>query len=117
MRRYSPISQFCVLYECIKCVSVLQDMMGADRQSEVLLMLKQSQKELCWIQKQLSLIANRSNGPVRTNEKVKVTVHHHTPNPYRLQGTIHSRQSPVMSGGVGGVYRMLLMAYLTIPSN
>lgn len=48
--------------------------MGADRQSKVELMLEQSQKELRWIQKQLSLIANGSNGPVRTNEKVKVTV-------------------------------------------
>lgn len=46
--------------------------MGADRQSKVELMLKQSQKELRWIQKQLSLIANGRNGPVRTNEKVKV---------------------------------------------
>lgn len=48
--------------------------MGADRQSKVELMLEQSQKELRWIQKQLSLIVNGSNGPVRTNEKVKVTV-------------------------------------------
>lgn len=56
----------------MKCVSMLQEMMGADRQSKVELMLKQSQKELRWIQKQLSLIANGRNGPVRTNEKVKV---------------------------------------------
>ncbi|KAK2840677.1 hypothetical protein Q7C36_012256 [Tachysurus vachellii] len=41
-------------------------MMGADRQSKVELMLKQSLKELLWIQKQLSLIANASNGPVET---------------------------------------------------
>lgn len=46
--------------------------MGAGRQSKVELMLKQSQKELRWIQKQLSLIAKGSNGPVRKNQKVKV---------------------------------------------
>ncbi|GAA6071027.1 RIMS-binding protein 2 isoform X1 [Tachysurus ichikawai] len=51
-------------------------MMGADRQSKVELMLNQSLKELLWIQKQMSLIANVSNGPVET--KVKVTVDCHT---------------------------------------
>lgn len=50
--------------------------MGADRQPKEELMLKQSEKELRWIQKQLSFIANGSNGTTRTAEKVKVE--HHT---------------------------------------
>ncbi|XP_037391958.1 RIMS-binding protein 2 isoform X8 [Pygocentrus nattereri] len=33
------------------------------------MMLKQSQRELQWIQKQLSIISNRTNGPMRAKEK------------------------------------------------
>lgn len=44
-------------------LSMFQEMMVADQQSK---------EELRWIQKQLSLITNGSNGPVRTNEKAKV---------------------------------------------
>lgn len=58
--------------------------MGPDRQSKVELLLKQSQKELRWIQEQLSVIANGSNGPARTNKKVKVIA---APNTYRMQET------------------------------
>lgn len=56
-------------------LSMFQEMMVADRQSKMELMLKQLQKELRWTQKRLSLVANGSNGPVRTNEKVKVDCH------------------------------------------
>ncbi|KAL7884079.1 hypothetical protein AOLI_G00068490 [Acnodon oligacanthus] len=45
--------------------------MGGDRQCEVEMMLKQSQRELQWIQKQLSIISNRTNGPMRAKEKVE----------------------------------------------
>lgn len=66
-------------------LSMFQEMMVADQQSKEELMLKQLQKELRWIQKQLSLIANGSNGPVRTNEKAKWI---DTPNTYRIQETV-----------------------------
>ncbi|KAF4070429.1 hypothetical protein AMELA_G00285390 [Ameiurus melas] len=58
--------------KALRQICITAEMMGADRQSKVELMLKQLQKELRWIQKQRSLIANGRNGPVRTNEKVKV---------------------------------------------
>ncbi|XP_059359403.1 RIMS-binding protein 2 isoform X16 [Carassius carassius] len=43
-------------------------MMGVERQCEVEV-LKQSQNELQWVQKQLSIISNRTNGPGRTKDK------------------------------------------------
>ncbi|KAI4891675.1 hypothetical protein NFI96_017566 [Prochilodus magdalenae] len=61
--------------ECKKAVryqkSARREMMGADRQCEVEMMLRQSQRELHWIQKQLSVISNRPNGPLRTKEKLE----------------------------------------------
>ncbi|XP_051950924.1 RIMS-binding protein 2 [Xyrauchen texanus] len=44
------------------------EMMGAERQHEVEV-LKQSQRELQWVQNQLSIISNRTNGPGRTKDK------------------------------------------------
>ncbi|XP_051759893.1 RIMS-binding protein 2 isoform X28 [Ctenopharyngodon idella] len=43
-------------------------MMGVERQCEVEV-LKQPQRELQWVQKQLSVISNRTNGPSRTKDK------------------------------------------------
>uniref|UniRef100_A0A8C1NMX1 RIMS-binding protein 2 n=1 Tax=Cyprinus carpio TaxID=7962 RepID=A0A8C1NMX1_CYPCA len=43
-------------------------MMGVEKQCEVAV-LKQSQRELQWVQKQLSIISNRTNGPGRTKDK------------------------------------------------
>ncbi|XP_052419537.1 RIMS-binding protein 2 [Carassius gibelio] len=43
-------------------------MMGVERQCEVEV-LKQSQNDLQWVQKQLSIISNRTNGPGRTKDK------------------------------------------------
>uniref|UniRef100_A0A9J7XS02 RIMS-binding protein 2 n=1 Tax=Cyprinus carpio carpio TaxID=630221 RepID=A0A9J7XS02_CYPCA len=43
-------------------------MMGVERQCEMEV-LKQSQKDLQWVQKQLSIISNRTNGPGRTKDK------------------------------------------------
>ncbi|XP_042618466.1 RIMS-binding protein 2-like isoform X15 [Cyprinus carpio] len=43
-------------------------MMGVEKQCEVEV-LKQSQRELQWVQKQLSIISNRTNGPGRTKDK------------------------------------------------
>ncbi|XP_073674647.1 RIMS-binding protein 2 isoform X18 [Garra rufa] len=42
--------------------------MGVERQCEVEV-LKQSQRDLQWVQKQLSIISNRTNGPGRTKDK------------------------------------------------
>ncbi|XP_048065344.1 RIMS-binding protein 2 isoform X21 [Megalobrama amblycephala] len=44
------------------------EMMGVERQCEVEV-LKQPQRELQWVQKQLSVISNRTNGPSRTKDK------------------------------------------------
>ncbi|XP_073767190.1 RIMS-binding protein 2 isoform X32 [Danio rerio] len=43
-------------------------MMGVERQCEVAVQ-KQSQRELQWVQKQLSIISNRTNGPSRSKDK------------------------------------------------
>uniref|UniRef100_A0A8C2I4Y9 Syntaxin 2b n=1 Tax=Cyprinus carpio TaxID=7962 RepID=A0A8C2I4Y9_CYPCA len=45
-----------------------REMMGVEKQCEVEV-LKQSQRELQWVQKQLSIISNRTNGPGRTKDK------------------------------------------------
>lgn len=47
--------------------------MGVERQCEMEV-LKQSQKDLQWVQKQLSIISNRTNGPGRTKDKVSLWV-------------------------------------------
>ncbi|XP_073767183.1 RIMS-binding protein 2 isoform X25 [Danio rerio] len=44
------------------------EMMGVERQCEVAVQ-KQSQRELQWVQKQLSIISNRTNGPSRSKDK------------------------------------------------
>ncbi|XP_052459452.1 syntaxin-3-like [Carassius gibelio] len=44
------------------------EMMGVEKQCEVEV-LKQSQRELQWVQKQLSVISNRTNGPGMTKDK------------------------------------------------
>ncbi|XP_042584913.1 RIMS-binding protein 2-like isoform X3 [Cyprinus carpio] len=44
------------------------EMMGVERQCEMEV-LKQSQNDLQWVQKQLSIISNRTNGPGRTKDK------------------------------------------------
>ncbi|XP_058640427.1 RIMS-binding protein 2 isoform X16 [Onychostoma macrolepis] len=44
------------------------EMMGVERQCEVEV-LTQSKRDLQWVQKQLSIISNRTNGPGRTKDK------------------------------------------------
>ncbi len=47
--------------------------MGVERQCEVEV-LTQPQRDLQWVQKQLSIISNRTNGPDRTKDKVSLWV-------------------------------------------
>lgn len=47
--------------------------MGVERQCEVEV-LTQSKRDLQWVQKQLSIISNRTNGPARTKDKVSLWV-------------------------------------------